>query len=92
MNLYSKQKQISRHRKQTYGYQKGKVGRDKLGALNQHIYTTIYKIAKQGPTAQHRELYLVFCNNLQGKVSEKIDTYVCITEPLCCTPETNTTL
>ena len=31
MNLFTKQKQTHRHRKQTYGYQKGKVGRDKLG-------------------------------------------------------------
>ena len=30
MNLFTKQKQIHRLRKQTYGYQKGKVGgRDK---------------------------------------------------------------
>ena len=33
MNLFTKQKQIHRHRKQTYGYQSGKeVERDKLGA------------------------------------------------------------
>ena len=32
MDLQKKQKQIHRHRKQTYGYQRGKeVGRDKLG-------------------------------------------------------------
>ena len=31
MNLYIKQKQTQRHRKQTYGYQRGKAGRDKLG-------------------------------------------------------------
>ena len=32
-NLYTKQKQAHRHRKQTYGYQTGKEGggRDKLG-------------------------------------------------------------
>ena len=30
MSLYSKQKQTHRHRKQTYSYQRGKVGRDKL--------------------------------------------------------------
>ena len=33
MNLLAKQKDIHRHRKQTYGYQKGmKEERDKLGA------------------------------------------------------------
>ena len=32
MNLYKKQKQTHRHRKQTYGCQRGKGGgRDKLG-------------------------------------------------------------
>ena len=32
MNLFTKQKQIHRLRKQTYGYQRGKSwGRDKLG-------------------------------------------------------------
>ena len=31
MNLFTKQKQTHRHRKQTYGYQKGKEGTDKLG-------------------------------------------------------------
>ena len=32
MNLSAKQKQTHRHRKQTYGYQRGNVGeRDKLG-------------------------------------------------------------
>ena len=31
MNLYTKQKWTHRHRKQTYGYQTGKWGKDKLG-------------------------------------------------------------
>ena len=31
LNLFTKQKQTHRHRKQTYGYQRGKEGRDKLG-------------------------------------------------------------
>ena len=57
MNLFAKQKQTHRHRKQTYGYQKGKgVGRDKLGSWDQQIQTTICKIDKQqGPTVQHME-------------------------------------
>ena len=46
MNLFTKQKQIHRLRKQTYGYQRGKGGgMDKLGVWDQ--YTTIYKIDKQ---------------------------------------------
>ena len=40
-------------------------GRDKLGAWDQQIQTTIYKIDKQqGPTVQHKELYTISCNNL----------------------------
>ena len=31
LTLFTKQKQTHRHRKQTYGYQRGKRGRDKLG-------------------------------------------------------------
>ena len=51
MNLFTKQKQTHRHRKQTYGYQRGRGGRDKLGVLDKQIQTTIYKIDKQqGPT------------------------------------------
>ena len=45
MNLFTKQKQTHRHRKQTYGYQRGRGwGRDKLGVWDYQIQTTIYKI------------------------------------------------
>ena len=67
MNLFTKQKQPHRHRKQTYGYQRRKAGveGDKLGIWNQHMHTTVYKISKQqGPTVEHRELYIISCNNL----------------------------
>ena len=69
MNLFTKQKQTHRRRKQTYGYQRGKgVRRDKSGVWDQQTQTTTYKIDKQqGPTVQHRELYSIFCNNLNGK-------------------------
>ena len=66
MNLFTKQKQTHRHRKQTYGYQVGKGGgRDKLGVWDQQIHTTIYKVDKQqGPTVQYRELYSISYNKL----------------------------
>ena len=38
MNLYIKQKQTHRHRKQIYGYQRGKGKRDKLGVWDTYIY------------------------------------------------------
>ena len=45
MNIFTKQKQIHNHRKQSYGYQRGKVEvRDKLGIWDGHIHITIYKI------------------------------------------------
>ena len=54
MNLFTKQKQTHRHRKQTYGYQRGKVGgggMDKLGVWDWHIHTTVFKTDnQQGPT------------------------------------------
>ena len=54
MNVFTKQKQTHRHRKQTYSYQRGKVGGYKLGVWDKHIHTTVYKIDnKQRPTVQH---------------------------------------
>ena len=50
MNLFTKQKDTHRHRKQTYSYQRGKRGRDKL-RVRLADQTTVYKIDKQqGPT------------------------------------------
>ena len=63
MNLTTEQKQTHRHRKQTYGYQRGRAGRDKLGVWDQQIQTTVDKIDKQqGPTVQHKELYSISCD------------------------------
>ena len=65
MNLYTKQKQPHRHRKQNYGYQRGKGDRDKLGVWDKQIHTIIYKIDKQQEfTVEHKELYSISCNNL----------------------------
>ena len=66
MNLFTKQEQTYRNRKQPYGYQRGEqggeVGRDKLRGWDMHA--AIYKIDKQkGSTVQHRELYSVFYNS-----------------------------
>ena len=91
MNLFTKQKQTHRHRKQSYGYQRGRE-RDKSGAWDDHTHSTIYKIDnQQRPTVEHRELYSIFWDNLyQKRILKRMD--ICITESLCCTPETNTTL
>ena len=52
INLFTKQRQIHSHGKQTYGYQRGKGrGRDKLGVWDEHTSTTPYKTDnQQGPT------------------------------------------
>ena len=52
MNLFTKQKQTHRHRKQTYGYQRGKVGRDKLGVWDQQVQNTIYRDFSGGPVVE----------------------------------------
>ena len=66
MNLFTKQKQTHRCRKQIYGYQKGKI----RGGINQefgsNIYTLLY--SQQGPTVQHREFNTIFCDNLYRKI------------------------
>ena len=52
MNLFIKQKQTHRHRKYTYGYQRGKKVWDKFGTWDYWIHITICKIDKQQrPTA-----------------------------------------
>ena len=52
-------------RKQTCGYQRGKeVGEGWIRSLELTDNTTVYKIDnQQGPTIQHRELYLISCSN-----------------------------
>ena len=55
----------------------------------------MYKIEKQqGPTVQHRELYSMSCNKLNGKESEKehTHTHIYTMESSCYIPEANTTL
>ena len=97
MNLSTKQKQTHRHRKQTYGYQRGKAGE---GGINQEFgikrYTLLY--IKQ---INNKDLLYSTGNYIQypvitynGKESENkfTHTHTCITESLCRTPETNTTL
>ena len=48
---------------------------------------------QQGPTVWHMELCSILGNNLNGKRIERIaDTCGCITDSLCCTRKTNTTV
>ena len=58
------------------------------------MHTILFKIDnQQGPIVKHRELFSIVYNSLDGKIIlKRIDICICITELLCCTPETNTTL
>ena len=78
----------------TRGWVGGGGWRDRVWVWDWHAHNAIFKIDnQQGPTVQHRELCSIFCNNLNGKrIWKRLDTCICITESLCCTPETNTTL
>ena len=94
MNLFTKQKKTNKHRKQTYGYQNGKgVGEGKIRSLNQQIQTTIYKQMNNKVLLYSTENYIQ-CPviNHKGKEYEKEHIYLRITESLCYTSETNTTL
>ena len=73
--------------------------KEKRGGINYHfevnICTLLYikQISDKTDNLQHRELYLIYLNNLYDKrMWKKIDICVCITEPLCGKPETNATL
>ena len=91
MNLSTKQKQTHRYREQTCGCEEGGGGRDGSGVCGQQMQTIIYRMHKQqGPTVQHRNYIQYPIINHNGK--EYVCVYIYITESLCHTPETNTTL
>ena len=64
MNLSMKQKENHGHREQTGGCQGGGGWeRDGVGVWDQQMQTGICRMDKQqGPTVQHRELYLISCD------------------------------
>ena len=95
MNLFTKQKQIHRHRKQIMATKENKLWllKGKGEGINQECginrYTLIYIKQINKDLLQSTGNYI---HNLEitynEKESEKI--YACITESLCCTLETNT--
>ena len=72
MNLFTKQKQTHRHRKQIYDYQRGMGGGVNWDLGINRYTTTIHKIDKQ--QAGNLLQYLVITYN--GKESEKEDIYI----------------
>ena len=95
MNLFTKQKSTHRHRKQTYGCQRGK------GVwINQEfgikIYTLLYikQITNKDllySTGNYIQYLVITYSGRECKKRIYIFLYTCITESLCCVPETNTT-
>ena len=50
-------------------------------------------VNKQGPTLKHSELCSMSCGSLERRgVWGRMDTWTCMVESLCCSPETITTL
>ena len=78
VNLFTKQKQTHRHRKQTYGYQRGKRrGRDILGVWDSQRHTTIYKINNKDllhSTGNYIQYLVITCNEKEPE-KEYIDIY-----------------
>ena len=69
-------------------------GRDSQGIWNGHAHTPIFKMDnQQGPTVEYMEFNSMLCGNLDGRgIWGKFDTFMCMAETLCCSPETITTL
>ena len=90
MNLFKKQKQTHRE----LWLPRGNDGGKGYGAWDQHVHTAVFKMDNQkGPTAQHRKLWSMLCDSLDGRgVWERTDTCTYMAESLCCVPETITTL
>ena len=63
---------------------------DSQGVWDGHVHTAMFKMDnQQGPTVQHMELCSMLCGSLDGRgVWGRMDTCVCMTESLCCSPET----
>ena len=94
MNLYTKEKQTNRHKKKVI-VTKGK----REGGIYQKFSTNILYILLYVKQISNRNLlystgnytkYFVITYN--GRESENIDIYVCLTDSLCCMPATITIL
>ena len=61
-----------------------------LPILPGSVHTAVFKVKNQlGPTVEHRDLCSMSCGSLDWRgVWERMDTCICMAEPLCCSPET----
>ena len=93
MNLFTKQKQNHRCRKQTYDYQGAK--RQGIERLGIDIYTLLFIKLITNKNLLYSTVtstqYPVI--TYMGKESKRVDKwFIYITDSLCCIVETNTTL
>ena len=81
MNLFTKQKQTHRHRKQTYGYQRGWQGRGEknksLGLMDTHYYMQIDERQGLLDSTEDYTQYLVTAYNGKDSGKEYADVYNC---------------
>ena len=84
-----------RCRDQVYGC-RGGWGRQTSGRDREfgRVHSAIFKVDnQQGSTVAHREFCSMLCGSLDGReVLGEMDTYICMAESLCCSPEIITTL
>ena len=94
MNLFTKQKETHRHRKQSYGCQRGNWGGINWEfGINRNTLLCIKQINNKDLLYNTRNYIQYPVITYNGKESEKnILTYIYKTESLCCALETNTTL
>ena len=92
MNLLTKQKETHSQTQKMNSWFSG--GLDSYGFWEDHVHTAIFKMDNpQKPIAQYMEL----CSMLYGSLDERqvwgrMDTCICMTESLHCSPETTITL
>ena len=96
MNLYTKQKKIHSHRKQTFGYQRGKDG----GEINQEFGINIYTLLNNKDilysTGNYTQYFVITYSLLVLPIyiylKNSFHIHIYTQESFCCIPETNTTL
>ena len=68
-------------------------GKGKLESLG-YVHTAVFKMRnQQGPTVQRVELCSMLRGSLYGRgILGRMDTCICVTEFLLCSPKTMTTL
>ena len=92
-NLFTKWEQTHRLREQTHGCRRKGWGEGIVREFAMGMYTLLYLKWITNKALLHRGLCSRLCGSLDGGgVWRRMDTCICMTEPLHCPPETITTL